>query len=58
MMLRASFALGEEAAVIERAVDAVLDDGWRTPDITATGHDSRSTSELGAEIARRVLSGA
>jgi len=33
MMLRSSFDLDTEAAAIERAVDAVLNAGWRTADI-------------------------
>lgn len=33
MMLRYSFDLGKEADAIENAVDAVLNDGWRTADI-------------------------
>lgn len=33
MMLRYSFDLEDEAAAIEKAVDKVLNDGWRTADI-------------------------
>lgn len=33
MLLRYSFGLNEEAAAIEKAVEKVLDEGWRTTDI-------------------------
>jgi 3-isopropylmalate dehydrogenase len=33
MMLRYSFGLAEEAERIEKAVDSVLEAGWRTADI-------------------------
>lgn len=33
MLLRYSFGLNEEAAAIEKAVEKVLDEGWRTGDI-------------------------
>lgn len=54
MMLRSSFALAEEARAVEAAVDAALDDGWGTPDVTTPGQQPRSTFEVGGEIARRV----
>ena len=37
MMLRFSFALHDEAACIERAVEMTLRDGWRTRDIAQAG---------------------
>ena len=37
MMLRYSFRLAEEAGAVERAVDQVLSEGWRTADMTGTG---------------------
>lgn len=37
MMLRYSFGLAKEAEAIERAVDKVLNDGWRTADLIGTG---------------------
>ena len=37
MMFKYSFNLPEEAAAIESAVDAVLAEGWHTPDIAGTG---------------------
>ncbi|MBQ4361303.1 MAG: 3-isopropylmalate dehydrogenase, partial [Lachnospiraceae bacterium] len=39
MMLRYSFDLGEEADCIERAVEKVLLDGYRTVDIMEAGRD-------------------
>lgn len=57
MMLRSSFALADEARAIEAAVDGALDDGWRTPDVTAPGQQPRTTSDVGREIARRVRDG-
>lgn len=54
MMLRSSFGLADEAAAVERATEHVLDDGWGTPDITAPDKQARTTSDVGAEIARRV----
>ena len=49
MMLRHSLGLEEEAGVIERAVDSVLDAGFRTKDI-ARGGESLSTTEMGDKV--------
>jgi 3-isopropylmalate dehydrogenase len=46
MLLRHSFQLEAEAACIENAVSAVLDQGFRTADLVRTG-ESVSTSEMG-----------
>lgn len=43
MMLRFSFDLDEEAAAIERAVELVLKDGYRTIDIMPQDKDKRGT---------------
>ena len=40
MLLRYSFKLETEAQAIEKAVNAVLDDGWRTGDIAGKDIDS------------------
>ena len=40
MLLRYSFGLEAEAAEIERAVNATLDDGWRTGDIAGSRIDA------------------
>ncbi len=45
MMLRYSFGLEQEAAHIEKAVERVLDDGWRTADIA--GSDAPVLSAAG-----------
>ena len=37
MMFKYSFNLPEEASAIEQAVDAVLAEGWHTPDIAGQG---------------------
>ncbi|MFP6765241.1 MAG: 3-isopropylmalate dehydrogenase [Planctomycetaceae bacterium] len=49
MLLRHSLGLENDASRIERAVDAVLDAGHRTADITRAG-DSLSTQEMGAKV--------
>jgi 3-isopropylmalate dehydrogenase len=56
MMLRYSFDLADEADLIERAVETVLAQGVRTPDIVAEGMTPVSTRAMGvailAELAR------
>ena len=51
LMLRYSLGLTEEAAGVERAVEQVLDQGYRTPDIAAEGSQRVSTTEMGDRIA-------
>lgn len=53
MMLRYAFSLEEEALCIEAAVDKVLEDGIRTPDI-AHGEGAIGTKEMTAEILKRI----
>ncbi len=55
LMLRHSLALEEEAAAIERAVDATLAEGYRTPDIESAGGTAVDTARMGALIAERLL---
>ena len=50
MCLKYSFAMAREAAVIERAVAAVLDDGYRTGDIMQPGMRQVGTRAMGAAI--------
>jgi 3-isopropylmalate dehydrogenase len=50
LMLRYSLGLTEEAASVERAVEAALDEGYRTPDIAAAGSPRVSTTEMGDRI--------
>ncbi len=54
MMLRYSFDMAEEADAIERAVNAVLDDGYRTADIWKEGTKKVGCKEMGAAIAARL----
>lgn len=50
MMLRYSFSLSQEADVVERAVDAVLNAGWRTADLARGGTVPLSTTEMTEKI--------
>ena len=54
MMLRYSFGLEKEAQAIEKAVDKVLDDGYRTADIMQDGMEKVGTREMGALIAAAI----
>ena len=54
MMFRYSFHLAKEADAIEKAVDAVLNAGWRTADIAAPGESFIGTREMG-ELVRKQL---
>jgi 3-isopropylmalate dehydrogenase len=55
MLLRHSLGLHEEARAVERAVDAVVADGWGTPDIAASDGLRCTTRELGERIAVRLV---
>ena len=50
MMFRYSFHLSAEADAVEQAVDAVLAQGWRTPDIAKAGETAIGTQEMGRRI--------
>ena len=54
MMLRYSFDMAKEADDIENAVNAVLDAGYRTPDIYKDGFKKVSCSEMGTVIAENI----
>ncbi|HWS42009.1 MAG TPA: 3-isopropylmalate dehydrogenase [Pseudoflavonifractor sp.] len=54
MMLRYSFQLFAEADAVERAVDAVLAEGWRTADIAGPGADSIGTKRMGELICEKI----
>lgn len=54
MMLRYSFDLDREAEAIEKAVQQVLTDGYRTADIMADGCIQIGTREMGKEICKRL----
>lgn len=54
MMLRFSFDLDREADAVERAVDQVLKDGYRTGDIMSDGCTEVGTKEMGDLICERI----
>ena len=54
MMLRYSFSLVDEADAMERAVDAVLQAGYRTADIAKRGEETVSCARMGDLIAERI----
>ncbi len=54
MMLRYSFDLEEDAALVEQAVERVLAAGYRTADIMQDGRTLVSTSEMGAALIREL----
>lgn len=54
MMLRYSLGLSQEADAVERAVEEVLKEGYRTPDIMAEGMKAVGTQEMGELVAQRV----
>lgn len=55
MMLRYSFDLDEEAKAVEKAVEMVLQEGYRTADILSEGQSKVSTTEMGDFIAKRII---
>ena len=54
MMFRYSFDLPAEASAIEQAVDAVLNEGWRTADIAKPGETAVGTMKMGELIRERL----
>ena len=54
MMLRLSLGLPDEAAAIESAVDAVIADGFRTPDIADADSTILDTAGMGTKVAERI----
>lgn len=54
MMLRFSLDKGDDAARIEKAVQTVLAQGLRTPDIYSEGTQKVSTSEMGDAVVRAL----
>ena len=55
MLLRHSLGLETEAAAIERAVDAVLNEGVRTPDVAHTGNEVVGTQVMGDLVVKKLL---
>lgn len=54
LLLRHSLGLEEEAAAVERAVSAVLDAGFRTPDIWSEGMEKVGCTRMGDLVAERI----
>lgn len=54
LMLRHSLDLHDEAAAVEHAVDRVLEDGYRTQDLTESVQPLVGTAEMGDRIAADV----
>jgi 3-isopropylmalate dehydrogenase len=54
MLLRHSLGLEKEAAAIERAVDAVLNDGVRTRDVADTGSELVGTQIMGNLVVQKL----
>lgn len=54
MMLRYSFDMGDEADTIEKAVDDVLAEGYRTGDIMSDGMKCVSCTEMGDLVAAKI----
>ena len=54
MMFRYSFHLAAEADAVEAAVDAVLSEGWRTPDIAEPGVTPIGTRQMGDLICQHI----
>ncbi|EJW91201.1 3-isopropylmalate dehydrogenase, partial [gut metagenome] len=54
MMLRYSLDLDREAEAVERAVQKVLSQGWRTKDLRSEGCRLVGTKEMGDLIAAQI----
>ncbi|MCA9843558.1 MAG: 3-isopropylmalate dehydrogenase [Dehalococcoidia bacterium] len=54
MMLRLSLGMESEAQSLEKAVDAVIADGYRTPDIAGKDSTPVGTTKMGDLVAERV----
>lgn len=54
MMLRYSLGMGEEASLVEKAVDKVLDEGLRTADIYTEGMKLCGTRAMGDALVQAV----
>jgi 3-isopropylmalate dehydrogenase len=55
MMLRYSFNLADEAQAIEKAVIAILEEGYRTYDIMDEGKTKVGTKQMGELIAEKIV---
>lgn len=54
LMLCYSFGLEEAGGAVEEAVQTVLEEGYRTPDIMEEGKKQVSTAEMGSLVAARI----
>ncbi|GIS81966.1 MAG: 3-isopropylmalate dehydrogenase [SAR202 cluster bacterium] len=54
LMLRYSLGMTEEATSVEKAVESVLNNGSRTPDIISDGGEKTSTTDMGDKIAQAI----
>ena len=54
LMLRYSLGMTEEATTVEKAVESVLNNGSRTPDIISEGGEKTSTTDMGDKIAQAI----
>ena len=54
LLLRHVYALDEESAAIENAVEQVLEDGLRTEDLARGGEGAVGTAEMGAAVAAAI----
>ncbi|MGD0154421.1 MAG: isocitrate/isopropylmalate family dehydrogenase, partial [Thermacetogeniaceae bacterium] len=54
MMLRLSFGMETEARAIEQAVQQVLEQGYRTPDLAQNGECPVTTAEMGNLVAAAI----
>lgn len=55
MMLKYSFGMNEAYSTIAKAVEDVLNEGYRTADIRQTGCETIGTEEMGSLIADRII---
>lgn len=55
MLLRYSLKLEQEAQLVEKAVRQVVDEGYRTPDLSEPGKTILGTDAMGDLVARTIL---
>jgi len=58
MLLRHALGLADAAAAVDRAIQAVLAEGYRTRDIAGPSDRSIGTQEMGERVAERVMASA
>lgn len=55
MMLRYSFSLEKEARAIENAVQQIMEEGYRTPDLMEEGKKLVNTAQMGDLVKQKIL---